>query len=83
MKIEILTKKDLVEVTENLEEIKNLLKSNIRPRKEYLRTKEVCELLQISQSALQNLRVKGQLKAYKVGGALYYKYTEIMELFEE
>lgn len=84
MNIELLTKADLLELKNSImNELKEFVNNNSSQKPEYLRTKQVCALLQISQSALQNLRVQGQLESYRVGGTLYYKYAEVIALIEK
>lgn len=48
--------------------------------KEYLRTKEVRQILGVSNGTLSNLRVKGLLKPSKIDGIYYYRLSEIKTL---
>ena len=83
MKLEILTKADLAEFKrEFLDDIKEIFKANVDNQPKYLRTKQVLELLQISQSSLQNYRVKGLLKPIKVGGTIFYAMKDVTQLME-
>lgn len=76
----VLTTEDLQEFKmELLQEFKDLLKSQttIQPKK-WLRSTEVREMLDISPGTLQNLRINGTLPYTKVGGVIYYEYSEIL-----
>jgi hypothetical protein len=42
----------------------------------------VKNLLKISPGTLQNLRMNGTLRFTKIGGILYYKYEDIIEVLE-
>ena len=76
---EIITKSDLLEFEERLiQRIIELISENKIP--EYLRSAEVRKILKISPGSLQTLRTSGKLKYSKVGGILYYKYQDVMNL---
>ncbi|AMP98674.1 Putative DNA-binding protein [Pedobacter cryoconitis] len=84
MQIEILTKEELLKFkTELIQEIKQAIKSEDVQPKQWLRSSEVRDLLKISSGTLQNLRIKGILRYEKVGGILYYAYTDIVQLLGE
>lgn len=53
------------------------------PKKKWLKSCEVRNLLQISPSTLQNLRVNGTLSFTKVGGIIYYSYDEIEQIIND
>jgi Helix-turn-helix domain len=46
----------------------------------WLRSREVRRLLNISAGTLQNLRISGKLRSYKVGSLHYYKQEDIENL---
>ncbi|MBW8244843.1 helix-turn-helix domain-containing protein [Muricauda oceani] len=81
----IITTEDLYEFKmELLDEIKQLIQAHHgQPSKKWLKSPEVRELLGISPGTLQNLRINGTIPYTKVGGVLYYEYTEIMEVLEK
>jgi len=82
--IEIITKADLQEFKiELLKEFMLLLKSVKTPAKEWLKGYEVRELLNISHSTLQTLRIKGVLRFSKIGGNYFYKYEDILKVLEK
>jgi excisionase family DNA binding protein len=62
------------------EETRDALKDNpiqIPRQEEYLTTKELCALLNISQQTRNEWTRHGALKAYKIRGRVYYKLTEV------
>lgn len=50
---------------------------------EWLRSKAVREILNISPNTLQNLRVSGAIRFRKVMGSYYYNKSDLMNLFKE
>ncbi|QNL52678.1 helix-turn-helix domain-containing protein [Olivibacter sp. SDN3] len=49
-------------------------------QKEWLKSYEVRNLLGISAGTLQTLRRNGTLRYSKIGGLMYYKYEDILDL---
>ena len=81
MAVEIVTKEDLqIFKTELLSELQLMFNSKTGPTKKWLRSPEVRKLLNISLGTLQNLRINGTLKTQKIGGIIYYDYSEIEKL---
>lgn len=78
---EIITLEDLQTFRlELLEEIRTLIAPSKEPKKEWLRSPEVREILGISHGTLQNLRNTGALPYRKIGGLMYYRYDDIGRL---
>nr|WP_316928693.1 helix-turn-helix domain-containing protein [Chryseobacterium populi] len=48
---------------------------------EWLRSKSIRALLNISPASVQNLRISGKVRYRKVMGSYYYNRTDIMKLF--
>ena len=48
----------------------------------WLRSADVRELLNISDSTLQTMRIGGTIPAYKLGNTWFYRYDEIMDALE-
>lgn len=83
MAAEIITKEDLELFREKLlQDIKGLLAGRKDEPKKWLKTYQVKNLLKISNNTLQVLRDSGTIPFTKVGGILYYKYEDIMEVLE-
>ena len=55
------------------------LKKDFQPKQpsEYLTRNEVAEMLKIDLSSVHNWTKKGRLKAYGIGGRVYYKRDEV------
>lgn len=83
MAAEIITKEDLQEFREKLlEDLKALLGKPVEEPKKWLKSYQVKNLLKISPGTLQNLRVNGTLRYTRIGGILYYKYEDILQVLE-
>jgi hypothetical protein len=81
MAIEVITKEDLNEFRVLLlAEIEELLKTNSQQTKQWLKSKEVRKLLNISPGTLQTLRINKTLSYTKIGGILYYDNADIDKL---
>jgi hypothetical protein len=84
MEINIITKEDLQLLRVQLiDDMKKILEPPNQNKREWLRSGEVKEILNISSGTLQNLRITGKLKATKIGGTYYYKAEEVNKLFKE
>ena len=82
--IEVMTRSDLEAFkNELLVELKSLITPQHQPAKQWLKSAEVRKLLNISPNTLQNLRISGKLSYTKLGGILYYRYADIIQLLED
>lgn len=80
----IITTDDLREFkVELLEEIKEILSEDNTQNKQWLRSSELRKMLKISPGTLQNLRVNGTLPYTKIGGVIYYEYSDILKMIED
>ena len=78
MSVNILTKEDLHQFKEELfSEIKETLHLAKPQVKQWLKSDEVKDLLKVSASTLQTLRINGTLTYTKLGGIIYYDYEHI------
>lgn len=78
----VLTYEDLLSFKKELfEELKSVLanSTSTKPNK-WLRSKQVREMLQISNSTLMTLRINGTIPYIRMGGAYLYDYDEIMKV---
>lgn len=83
MQIDILTKEDLNSFRgQLLEDIKSLMHPTNKQQPKWLSSTEVRRLLKISQSSLQTLRIKENLKTSKILGTVYYQAEDIEKIFE-
>lgn len=57
------------------------LKEDFQPKQptEFMTRNEVRDLLQVDISTVHNLTKRGKLKAYGLGGRVYYKRAEVEE----
>ena len=84
MKIDLITKEDLIDLKMQLvEEIKLLLQPQKTMHKQWLRSAEVRKMLNISPGTLQNLRINGMLPFTKVGSIAYYEITDIEKMMQK
>ncbi len=81
MAIEVITKEDLNEFRILLlNDFREILNNNSQPTKQWLKSKEVRKLLNISPGTLQTLRINKTLSYTKIGGILYYDNADIEKL---
>ena len=84
MPAQIITTDDLREFnTELIQELKELFSTVPDQKKQWLKSPEVMKLLDISPGTLQHLRVTGILPYTKIGGTVYYKYEEVLQMLEK
>jgi hypothetical protein len=78
MAIEVITREDLNEFRSLLlNDLKEIIHSKPIQVKQWLKSNEVRKLLNISPGTLQNLRINGTLTFTKIGGIVYYNYSDI------
>ncbi len=83
MAAEIITKDDLQEFGEKLiDQLIGILGKVKSEPKKYLKTYQVKNLLKISSNTLQALRDDGTIPFTKVGGILYYRYEDVLNVLE-
>lgn len=76
---QVVTKRDLLNFGNILlKEIKTANEAEQPPQ--WLKSSEVKKLLKISPGTLQNLRVNGTLNFKRIGGIIFYKYSEIEKM---
>ena len=81
MAIQIITSEDLNEFRSLLlKDLKEIILASPQQSKQWLKSKEVRKLLNISTGTLQNLRINGTLTYTKVGGIMYYDNSDIEKL---
>ncbi|SHF79275.1 helix-turn-helix domain-containing protein [Chryseobacterium sp. OV279] len=50
---------------------------------DWLRSKTIRRIMNISPATLQNLRITGKIRFRKVMGSYYYNRTDLLKLFED
>ena len=84
MAIEVITREDLNEFRSLLlNDLKEIIQSKPQQTKQWLKSNEVRKLLNISPGTLQNLRINGTLSYTKIGGIIYYAYSDLMKVLEQ
>jgi excisionase family DNA binding protein len=83
MNVEFITVQDLIQFkNEILDEIKKLHPGSAGIDKKWLKTREVCKLLNCSPGTLQNLRINGTIEFTRLGGTLFYSAESISKVLE-
>lgn len=78
MEIDLITREDLNEFRNLLlNDLKQFIQPESEQKNKWLNSYEVRKLLNISAGTLQNLRINGTLAYTKIGGLMYYKYSDI------
>ena len=80
---EIASKTDLEKVKEELIiAVTKIFNQTSVTSKKWLKTEELRQLLGLSNSGVQNLRVNGTIPYTKLGGVIYYDFSEIVKILE-
>lgn len=71
-----------------VEQIKQIMENNQNKEKdslnpEWLKSRVVRKLMDMSAASLQNLRITGKVRFKKVLGSYYYNKSDLMNLFNE
>ena len=83
MALEVITREDLNEFRSLLlNDLKEIIQSKPQQVKQWLKSNEVRKLLNISPGTLQNLRINGTLTFTKIGGIMYYNYSDIEKVLK-
>ena len=83
MAVQVITMEDLNEFRSLLlNDLKEIIHSKPQQAKQWLKSKEVRKLLNISSGTLQNLRINGTITYTKIGGILYYSNSDLEKLLE-
>ena len=83
MAVEIITRDDLNEFRSLLlTDLKELFDTKTQKQKQWLKSGEVRKYLNISPGTLQNFRINGTLSYTKIGGTIYYAYSELNKILE-
>lgn len=84
MVIDFITREDLNEFRNLLlNDLKQLIQPQSQQAKQWLKSNEVRKMLNISAGTLQNLRINGTLAYTKIGGLMYYKYSDIEKILND
>jgi hypothetical protein len=87
--MEIITKKDLDLLRSNLiEDIEKALDLKLNSTEkviefDWLKSRVIRKLMNISPATLQNLRITGKIRYKKIMGSYYYNKHDLQKLFED
>ncbi|MEK0337328.1 MAG: helix-turn-helix domain-containing protein [Nitrosopumilus sp.] len=68
---------------EIIQALKEVSRSNSTSEKKWIRSKEVREILSISSSTLQTMRIRGKIPFSKISGIIYYPVEGIQKLLNK
>lgn len=68
---------------EQMDEIRQIIQPSIGNKTKWLRSSDVREMLNISDSTLQTFRINGTIPGYKLDSTWFYKYDEIVAVLEK
>ena len=80
---ELITKSELEKVKNEIIAAVSTQLATKSNGKRWLKSSDVMEMLGLSASGLQNLRVSNVLPYSKIGGTIYYDYNEIDKILEK
>ncbi len=83
MDIDLVTKADILQLkNEIISLLSEALSNTSNTGRRYLKSSDVMEMLGISASSLQTLRINGSIPFTKLGGTIYYDYEEIQKILQ-
>jgi excisionase family DNA binding protein len=86
MVVELITKEDLEQFKQELlVEMTTIFTQilSMNPQNDWLKVKEVCELLKVSKGTLNTLRMNGTIPYSKIGGVIYFNRQDIEEILNK
>jgi Helix-turn-helix domain len=84
MATEIITKEDLnIFKVELLQDLTTIINSKKTDQKDWLKSSDVRKMLSISPGTLQNLRINGTLSFTKIGGTIFYAYSDVIKVLQK
>lgn len=79
--IERLLEKQKLEIVEAI--LANLKGSEIKNTSQWLRTRQVKDMLNVSDATLHNYRIDGILNSQKIRGSHFYAKADVLKLMEK
>ena len=80
---ELITKADLDQFKSEIKDVIISLIDDKLSKNKWLKSNEVQKMLGVSYSTLKSLRLKGVLPHSKIGGSIYYNYSDINKVLNE
>lgn len=85
--MDIVSKQDLeifrMRIISDIERLLEATNNHTTEEFDWLRSKAIRKMMDISPATLQNLRITGKIRHKKVMGSYYYKKTDLQKLFED
>ncbi|AZA82385.1 DNA-binding protein [Chryseobacterium lactis] len=85
--MEMVSKQDLeilrISITSDIEQLLESKLCQSNDEFDWLRSKAIRKMMDISPATLQNLRITGKIRYKKVMGSYYYNRKDIQKLFED
>ena len=81
-KDELITKADLEQFKSEIKDVIISLMGDKFSKNKWLKSKDVQKMLGLSYNTLKSLRLKGVLPYSKIGGSIYYNYSDIISVLE-
>ena len=82
-KDELITKADLEQLKKEIKDVIISLIDDKFSKNKWLKSNDVQKMLGVSNSTVKNLRLKGVLPHSRMGGSIYYNYSDIIKVLEE
>jgi len=73
----------LSDIEKMIENKKQITKPTVDEDPEWIRSKSIRQILNISPATLQNLRISGKIEFRKVMGSYYYKKKDLQTFFNK
>lgn len=79
---ELVTQKDLQLLKDWMQNKFQIFEKGSLSNKKWVKSEEARKILDCSKGTLQNLLIRGELSASKVGGTLYYSIEDIEKMMD-
>lgn len=85
--MEMVSKQDLeilrIRISSDIEQLLESRLGQSNDEFDWLRSKAIRKMMDISPATLQNLRITGKIRYKKIMGSYYYNRTDIQKLFDD
>ncbi|UIR57877.1 helix-turn-helix domain-containing protein [Sphingobacterium sp. SRCM116780] len=83
----MVSKQDLeifrIRIIADIEQLLEVSHSHSKDEFDWLRSKAIRKMMDISPATLQNLRITGKIRHKKIMGSYYYSRIDLLKLFED
>lgn len=85
--MEMISKQDLellrIRIISDIGQLLEVSRNSSKNEFDWLRSKAIRKMMDISPATLQNLRITGKIRFKKIRGSYYYNKTDLQKLFED